>query len=236
MSNALKEVHTHAWDFWLARASVALIAILQLLLINRLGLGPRWLAPALEIALLLPLSFATVRTQINARTATHDHHWLRIASNRLWIWRAALVLTALIMIVNTAALFNLVHALLAHVSNKTGQTLLLDAMNIWLTNVIVFALWYWNLDRGSPATRAFTRKSEQDFLFPQMIMARSEKSSTWSPGFLDYAYVSFTNAAAFSPTDTMPLSARAKILMMCESAISLATLALVAARAVNILT
>ncbi len=236
MSKALKDVQKHAWDFWLARASVALIAILQLLLINRLGLGPRWLAPAVEIALLLPLSVATAWTQTNNPTTTDGDHWLRVASHRLWIWRAALVLTALIMVVNTAALFNLVHALLVHVSNKTGQTLLLDAMNIWLTNVIVFALWYWNLDRGSPATRELVEKSEQDFLFPQMISSRSETSPAWSPGFLDYAYVSFTNAAAFSPTDTMPLSARAKILMMCESAISLATLALVAARAVNILT
>lgn len=236
MSNDLKAIHTHAWDFWLARGSVALIAILQLLMVNRLGIGPRWLAPAFEIALLIPLSVATAWTQINVQSARADHHWRRVARQRLWIRTSALVLTAFVTAINAASLVNLVIALLAHSAAKTGQTLLLDAVNIWITNVIVFALWYWSIDRGGPASRGVKEPGQFDFLFPQMSVHTKPRLEVWTPGFVDYFYVAFTNASAFSPTDTMPLSQRAKLLMTAQSAISLLTLALVAARAVNILT
>jgi hypothetical protein len=126
----------------------------------------------------------------------------------------------------------LVKALLSGNAKSSGQSLLLDAINIWGTNVIAFALWYWNIDRGGPASQGITMVEEDDFLFPQMTLPECKE---WTPGFTDYLYLSFTNASAFSPTDTMPLSERAKLLMMAESAISLLTLALVAARAVNIL-
>ena len=236
MSDALKAIHTHRSDFWQARASVALIATLQLLMINRLGLGPRWFAPAIEIALLVPLSVATAWTQISVLAAREDHHWRRIARQRRWIRNSALFLTALVTLINSAALVSLIHALLGHAQQKTGQTLLLDAVNIWLTNVIIFGLWFWSIDRGGPASRGVKTIAKCDFLFPQMSMHRSNQATSWSPGFLDYLYVAFTNAAAFSPTDTMPLTKRAKLLMMVQSAVSIMTLALVAARAVNILT
>ena len=236
MSEELRAIHSHAGDFWLARASVALIALLQLLMINRLGLGPRWLAPTFEIALLVPLSVATAWTQTTVQNARADHHWRRVARQRWWIRSSALFLTAVITAVNAASLVSLVHALLAQAARKTGQTLLLDAVNIWITNVIIFALWYWNIDRGAPASRGVREPGEPDFLFPQMTLRPQEKFVSWSPGFIDYVYVAFTNASAFSPTDTMPLTQRAKLLMMAQSAISLLTLALVAARAVNILT
>ena len=146
-----------------------------------------------------------------------------------------MILTAIISLINAASLVSLINALLAPGAVKTGQTLLLDAVNIWLTNVMIFGLWYWNIDRGGPASRGISGSHECDFLFPQMTM-RGHSSAAWSPGFIDYLYVAFTNASAFSPTDTLPLSARAKLLMMAQSGISLLTLALVAARAVNILT
>jgi hypothetical protein len=235
MSEALRAIHTHRWDFWLARASIAFIALLQLLMVNRLGIGPRWLAPAVELALLIPLSGVTAWTQISVRDAKEDRHWRQVARQRRWIRNSALFLTALITVVNLASLVMLLHALLGHAEHNSGQTLLLDAVNIWLTNVIVFALWFWNIDRGGPASRGVREPDKCDFLFPQMAMKQAEAASAWSPGFIDYVYVSFTNAAAFSPTDTMPLSRRAKLLMMVQSAVSLMTLALVAARAVNIL-
>lgn len=94
-------------------------------------------------------------------------------------------------------------------------------------------LWYWTLDRGGPAARGLTRHSRPDFLFAQMTIEQGDES--WSPGFIDYLFLAFTNATAFSPTDTLPLSGRAKLLMMAQSGISLLTIALVAARAVNIL-
>ena len=235
MSPPLKSIHVHAWDFWLARASVAAIAGLQLLMINDLGVGPRWFAPAVEFALLLPLSVATAWTQTNARDATTDHHWRRVARERRAIRLCALLMTAIITLINFAALIALVHSLLHGQASKQGQTLLLDALNIWSTNVIIFALWFWSTDRGGPAARGLSETGKCDFLFAQMTFDGPSAPPDWSPGFIDYLYLSFTNATAFSPTDTLPLSRRAKLLMMFESAISLLTIALVAARAVNIL-
>lgn len=115
-----------------------------------------------------------------------------------------------------------------------GTTLLLDALNIWVTNVIVFALWFWSTDRGGPPTCGLVKRAHADFLFPQMTLLDREVRD-WLPGFVDYVFLAFTNATAFSPTDTLPLTQRAKLLMMAEAMISLLTIALVAARAVNIL-
>jgi uncharacterized membrane protein len=104
---------------------------------------------------------------------------------------------------------------------------------IWLTNVAVFALFYWQLDRGGPDRRARHDDGDLDFLFPQM--SEPERYPSWRPDFVDYLYVSFTNSTALSPTDTMPMTAAAKLLMMAQSLISIVTVLLVAARAVNIL-
>ena len=134
---------------------------------------------------------------------------------------------------NFIALFFLLRALLGGHAGD-ARSLLIDAVNIWLTNVIAFALWYWSIDRGGPASRDLTTHSMPDFLFPQMTMD-DPRFTSWSPGFVDYLFLSFTNATAFSPTDTLPLSPRAKLLMMADAGVSLLTLALVAARAVNIL-
>lgn len=234
MTAALKAIHTHALDFWLARLSVVVIAALQLSMINDLTPGPRWLAPGLEIVLLLPLSIATAWTQITAREAKTEAHWRLVARARYGIRLLALTMTALITVINFEALIELVHALLNGNASKVGQTLLLDALNIWATNVIIFALWFWTLDRGGPASHVVIDSCKCDFLFPHMTINTAE-ATIWKPGFVDYLYLAFTNATAFSPTDTLPLSRRAKILMMFESAVSLLTIALVAARAVNIL-
>jgi hypothetical protein len=149
------------------------------------------------------------------------------------IRRFALLLTAIVMLLNFYALVSVTHQLLS--GAKGGQSLLLDALNIWFTNIVVFALWFWNIDRGGPARRGLDRDSKPDFLFPQML-GSGDQDPAWSPGFIDYFYVSFTNATAFSPTDTMPLSPQSKLLMAIEASISLLTVGLVAARAVNILT
>lgn len=234
MSLHLKNIHLRYLDFWYARASVVVVVGLQLLIINhQFFVGPRWLFPSLEALLLIPLSFATAWTQWSARDAQTDHHWREVAERRRWVRRLALVLTAVVSVTNFASLVALVSELVRGKLTVPGQSLLLDAMNIWATNVIAFALWFWNLDRGGPALCHIGTESAGDFLFPQMMKAELEEN--WSPGFVDYFYLSFTNATAFSPTDTMPLTPRAKMLMLIESAVSLMTLALVAARAVNIL-
>ena len=228
--------HSHLtrkpWEFWLARGAVALVAGLQFFMINDFSLGPRWLAPLLEIALLIPLSFATAWTMKKA-ASHHEHHIFEIEKYRRAIRTFAMILTALVTFMNFIALLELVRALLSG-KGGAGQSLLLDAINIWTTNVIAFALWFWNIDRGGPALRGMGLHKSQDFLFPQYALPTPNEGE-WSPGFVDYVFLAFTNATAFSPTDTLPLTQRAKLLMMVQAAISLLVVALVAARAVNIL-
>lgn len=110
-------------------------------------------------------------------------------------------MTALVTVMNFASLLYLVKALLGGHAKSSGQSLLLDAINIWGTNVIAFAMWFWNIDRAGPASQGITTVEEDDFLFPQMTLPACRD---WTPGFTDYLYVSFINATAFSPTDTMP--------------------------------
>ena len=219
------------WDFWLARAAIVVIAGLQLFLVNDLSWGPKWLVPALELLLLVPLSVATAWTIDKARTATEQKHFIELANYRHGVRVAAVVLTALVTLANFASLFQLIHALL---SGKAGAapSLLLDAINIWITNVIAFSLWFWNIDRSAPPLRGLNGNLNNDFLFPQMSSKRTEG---WTPGYIDYLFLAFTNATAFSPTDTMPFSQRAKLLMMAQASVSLLVITLVAARAVNIL-
>lgn len=225
--------HTHAFDFWMARGAVVVVVALQLLLVNDFSIGSRWLAPVLELVLLVPLSFATAWVQTKAREASTEAHFHLLTHSRRLIRRAALGLTVIITLLNFIALYFLIRALLSG-HGGTAQTLLVDAVNIWCTNIIAFSLWFWSIDRGGPASRGVSSKSQPDLLFPQMSIS-NPRYQDWSPGFVDYLFVAFTNATAFSPTDTMPLSPRAKLLTMAEAAVSLLTLALVAARAVNIL-
>lgn len=237
MTKHLQAIHTHALDFWLARSSVIVIVSLQFIMVNPLSIGPRWLAPALELAILAPLSFATAWTQDRVRKAKNDGHWQQISKQRRLIRGLAIFLTALVTVINFGSLLKLIHALVSGNVGSSGHHLLLDAINIWGTNVIIFALWFWSIDRGGPASRGLARKQTNDFLFPQMTLtlANPIETENWTPGFIDYLFLSFTNATAFSPTDTLPLSGRAKLLMMIESGTSLLTITLVAARAVNIL-
>jgi uncharacterized membrane protein len=207
-----------AEPFWPAQLCVLAAIVLQLLQPQALTAGPRWLVPALEGALLFGMFVVT------PNVVEEEHPRRR---------RIALSLTAFVSLANVFALGALTRRLLDHnVSN--GRGLIVSGVLIWLTNFLIFGLWYWEMDRGGPGKRAAGRDRTPDFFFPQMgddvVMPLH-----WRPRFLDYLYVSLTNNTAFSPTDTMPLTARMKLLMMLESTISLLTLALVAARAVNIL-
>jgi hypothetical protein len=233
MSQPLKYLTDRAFDFWLARCAVVVIVGLQIGIVNDLMIGPRWLAPAVELVLLVPLSIATAWTQRGAHKASTKEQWNRVWRGRLKVRRLAITLTAVVTLMNFGALARLIAAILAGHAGS-GQTLLLDAINIWVTNVIIFALWFWALDRGGPAG-AFAPKRENDFLFTQQQTGEPKRFPNWSPGFVDYLFLAYTNATAFSPADTFPLTVRAKLLMMAESAISLATIALVASRAVGIL-
>ena len=163
-------IHRQALDFWVARGAVLMVVVLQLLVINDLSFGPRWLAPTIELAMLAPLSVGTAWTQVQVPAATTDHHWQIIERHRLLIRRVALLLTAVMSVMNCGALIDLVRALL-HGLSANGTTLLIDALNIWVTNVIIFALWFWNIDRGGPPRIGFAKTDIADFLFPQMTLS-----------------------------------------------------------------
>jgi len=200
--------------------AVALIIALQLHMPVRLSPPPRVLAPALE------LSLFTVLSLVNPKRISRETKLVRWAG-------LALVLVASVATAWSAC--TLVYELVTGSARTSALELLVNGGSIWLTNIIVFALWYWEFDRGGPAARANARMKYPDFLFSQMTV-RNLVHKDWEPGFVDYVYLSFTNATAFSLTDTLPLSRWAKLTMMFQSAISLVTVALVVARAVNIFT
>ncbi len=204
--------------FWQAQLAVLVALLLHLALPGKLTLGPRWLLPLLEGMLLAGLVIST----------PYRHHSQSPARRR-----ASIALIALVTIANFIALGLLVHLLLER-NSAAGRDLIVAAGQIWLTNVAVFALWFWEMDRGGPHLRTAPESREPDFLFPQMT-ASGWSFAEWRPGFVDYLYVAFTNASAFSPTDAMPLTARLKGLMLVEAMASFLTVGLVAARAVNIL-
>jgi len=157
----------------------------------------------------------------------------RISSHRVQVRTLGIVLTSVMTLSNVASLFLLIRLLMTSGISSPNE-LLLSGGSIWLTNVVIFSLWFWELDRGGPGARAEARNIHPDFYFPQM-QDPALGGSKWEPNYFDYLYTSFTNASAFSPTDVLPLTRMAKMLMMVQSMISLMTIGLVVARAVNIL-
>jgi uncharacterized membrane protein len=206
--------------FWPAQATVLAAIGLQVSLPARLTVGPSWLVPALEGLLLLGM-FIFIPNQVE------DEHPRRR--------RAALGLTAVVSAANIYSLGALTHFLLhSKISSGEGHLLIVAGTLIWLTNFLIFGLWYWEMDRGGPGKRAAGHDGPPDFLFPQMSDDRIEPRE-WRPQFIDYLYVSLTNATAFSPTDAMPLTPAAKGTMGVQSLVSLVTIGLIVSRAVNIL-
>lgn len=177
-----------------------------------------WLLAAVpEVVLLLPLALQWPR-----------HRLEQMGQRR----SVALALVAVISGGNALALVALIGSLLSG-QEKSGTELLLKGATIWATNVIAFGLWFWGLDRGGPIRRLDPHPPPPDFQFPQLENPKLAEPD-WQPHLIDYVYVSFTNSIAFSPTDAMPLTRWAKLLMLAESASSAITVLLVAARSVNI--
>jgi hypothetical protein len=187
----------------------------------------RWIVPALTLMLLLVL-LASVPQGPVARLLDMPAHRVRIGRRIL-----VLTMTAIVSAANGASIVWLVHLLVNGAQTHANQ-LLRAGIHMWCLNVLVFALWFWELDAGGPHARLASPRRDSDFLFPQQ--AQPEVAGhDWRPLFLDYLYLSFTNATAFSPTDAMPLSRWAKMLMLVESTASLLLAIMVVARAVNIL-
>ncbi len=211
------------WDpepRWPAAIAVLAVGGLYLALPPYLTIGPHWLFPAVVFVLLVP-------TVISHRARKHQ-------LNRI----LGFTVTGLVTMGMIVSVILLIGALPAHKESPTA--LLLSAASIWTTNILVFALWYWRLDAGGPHGRD-QRLGHPDgaFLFPQMTMPPEAKFEaglhTWSPNFVDYLFLAFNTSTAFSPTDVPVLARWGKALMMLQSLISLTVLALLAARAVNIL-
>jgi hypothetical protein len=205
---------------WLAALALLAIGGIVMALPDSLTLGPRWLVLVLVGGLLVP-------TVISHRRGHHTlNHVLGLGVN------------GLVTVAMVGSLALLVKALPTR--QETPEALLRSAAALWVTNVLVFASWYWRLDAGGPHQRE-RRPGHVDgaFLFPQMTMDATAKAaageSAWSPGFVDYLFLAFNTSTALSPTDAPVLSPWAKLLMMLQAMISLTIVVLLAARAVNIL-
>jgi hypothetical protein len=217
---------------WHASLAVLAALALYITLPPKLTIGPAWVAPLLVLAMLVPLSVLAPRRHKETR--------------RMRFW--GILLIAVVNFFNIASVLLLINTFFH--PGRTAQVqsaamLLRHGMQIWLTNILVFALWFWELDGDGPETRAHagaaTEFENADFLFPQMQMALAGGSPSrcidplWKPKFFDYLYLAFTNSTAFSPTDVMPLSGWAKFLMIVEALISLITIAIVLARSVSLI-
>jgi hypothetical protein len=209
---------------WPAIIAILADACLYLALPPPLSVGPRWLLLAVVVFLLIPIVIA---------------HW---RGNMRLTRVLTLVANGAITAAMIASLAFLIERLPKH--REPSEALLRSAVGLWLTNILVFALWYWRLDGGGPHERARPKGMlNSAFLFPQMLQQGGGKQvpedrkgrSDWSAQFVDYLFLSFNTSTAFSPTDTAVLSRGAKLAMMTQALISLTIIVLIAARAVNIL-
>ncbi len=204
---------------WHVQLTMLFAIFLQVLLPDHFVFVSRSLLIGLEALLLICLTFTTPREPI-----------FKSLTRRVNVY----LMLLLIGLANGYALVEVARQLLQSGRVNNGRELILAALNIYLTNIIVFGLVYWEMDGGGPGKRRQIAKHEKDLLFPQN-QNETYSHPKWQPTFIDYLYVSSTNAMAFSPTDTLPLTRRAKLLMLVQATVSLVVIALVAARAVNIL-
>jgi uncharacterized membrane protein len=211
--------HTDGEQRWPAALAVAAMIALQFLLPNRLSLGPSWLFPAVEAVVIAVLVAA------NPGRVRKSSPGLRVLG---------LVLIGIASMGNAWSVAWLVIDIVTRHEAEPAGRLLATGAEVYLINVLTFAVWFWELDRGGAVQRANGTNPYPDFLFPQMT-ASDMTPKDWEPQFLDYLYLAFTNSTAFSPTDTLPLSRWAKFLMLVQSLVSLVTAALVVAKAVNAL-
>lgn len=198
---------------WPAALAVCATALLYWSLPEQLTPGPTWITVA-AVLLILALSI------VSHRIGRHD--WNRAFSFVLLVLLTGANIWSLVMLV-------------AQLPSKGASPieLLRSAAALWFSNILVFACWYWRIDAGGPHRREL-RNSHEDgaFLFPQMTL---NDRGGWKPGFVDYLFLAFNTSTAFSPTDVPVLEPLAKLLMMVQSCISLGTIAILAARAINVL-
>jgi uncharacterized membrane protein len=209
-----KELREQAEHRWPALIAIVIAVVFYALLPPNIEVIPRWIVPLAAALLLIPL------TILNPQRFTRETAWSRWMSIGLAFGLA---------LVNQVEVVTIVRELLQGSSN--ASLALLTALQVWVTNVIAFGLIYWELDRSGPfARRMGSATASPDFRFPQ----EDSGPTSWQSGFFDYLYFSLSNQMAFSPTDAMPLTSRAKALMGIQAFTGYVLLALVIARAVNI--
>jgi uncharacterized membrane protein len=206
---------------WPAALGIILVVVLQSLLSARIRLFPIWAPYILVVMVLVPMA--------GVELSRGRVLWLRV--ERV----TTLLFIGLTGLGTVAGLANIIHAIISGSTQISGNQLLASAISQWVTNVLVFSLLYWHIDRGSPEARLLAAGRRPDWLFPQQEAPAEDVPPDWRPGYIDYLFLSFSTATAFSTTDTMPMTSRAKMLMMLEAVISLVTITAVAARAINIL-
>ncbi|MEO6834895.1 MAG: hypothetical protein ABI231_03195 [Candidatus Tumulicola sp.] len=204
---------------WPPAVCVLVVLVLAGLTPNRYHAFPTWVpfgaAALFAVALAIGAAFGS------------DARWRRLE-------RGAMIVVAIIALAaNCVNLFVVVRALVFTPDRVHAVELLATSVMIWVSNVVIFAILYWDLDRGGPGARARSEQTYPDFAFPQASDPNLSPPG-WQPGFVDYLFLGFTGATAFSPTDALPLTPRAKVLMMAQGLISLVALVVVAARAINI--
>jgi hypothetical protein len=216
-----REIESEVVRLWPAALAVLAVGGVYALLPSSLREGPRWLLPALSVVLVL--------------SAT-GFRWRGYHGITAWLGRSATVLVTAALVVSILLL-----VLGLHRSHTTGVELLTYAVLLWVINILVFALWYWEVDAGGPRARHTRPYGPIDFAFPQFQLEQFQlgrvgsEPSHWIPGFVDYLFLAFNTNTAFSPTDTMVMSQRAKLLMMTQAVLALLVFAVLAARAISLL-
>jgi uncharacterized membrane protein len=199
---------------WAALVGILATGVLYTFLPQRLRIGPSWLLLAIEVVTLLPLVFILLTRDDFSQNAIRIYVMILLG-----IVTLALAISILLLVISLP-------------KNKQATDLLGSAAVLWSVNILVFGLWYWEIDGGGPAKRHQSGHQAADFMFPQQA---NGNDGSWAPHFLDYLFVAFTGSTALSPADTYPLTRPAKTLMMIEAILSLTIIVLLAARAINIL-
>ena len=212
---------THIEPRWPVVLTVVVVNLILMLLPNRIRVAPEWFPPLFGIAMILPMVILSF-TSTKAR-------WLRIES----IVTAIFLLIAGLAVIDE--LLSLLSSMLRHPTAVNGLRLLASSIGVWASNVLIFSLVYWRTDRGGPEARANCCSTKPDWLFPTEGAPQEDVPLNWRPTFIDYLFLSYCSATAFSPAEAQPLTPRAKLLLMVESIVSLVTVIAIAARAINIL-
>jgi hypothetical protein len=206
---------------WPVGLSILAVLFLLVVLPERIRVLPAWVTYALGVAVLAPIAAVGLT-----------------AAKRSWLSVERAVVLGFVVVAGAGilvSLANLIDAMLSGAAHASGLQLLTSSIAVWVTNVLIFALLYWQMDRGGPEGRIGHAKSRPDWIFPQDGAPAAGGPTGWHPTFVDYLYLGYSTATAFSAADAVPATPRAKLLMILESSISLVTIVLVVSRAINIL-